>query len=792
MGKSAWSLPLGSLYVLLVILIFAVPHAAQGAIVYSQLTDEATSTSATLAFFKLPPGTSVPGGLKYIDLIAATRASGHAFQALIICRRFSDYTGNCPEMPDDAVVTGSVGLTNVPTKFTLPFTLGSTTPLSSSRYYAFGIRRTNGEASGIQLRGVTTTNTCIIAGCGSSGTPFVVLYDSEPAPETPDPVIIIPGILGSERNSAGEWVIDPILHTYDDLIATLDVNHYTPGTDLFTFPYNWRKSNVETALLLKQKIDEIKEICECDKVDLVAHSMGGLVARQYIQSDAYEDDVDQLIFLGTPHLGAPKAYLMWEGGEVGPFIDPQATLMEIILRHEGYEQDFPHLFNYIRTIPIDSVRELLPIYDYIFDGTQLRSYPTNYPQNVFLENLKINVDSLLSSGVEIHNIIGSVEPQKTIAGIDAVDTSEYAPKWEHGYPQDFYALLGDQGLLRGSGDGTVPLASASFVNSNLVTMPYEHIALPVQAEGEVYEILTGEEAGTLVQQFINIPNFKLIVIKILSPADIVVIAPNGVSKAGKNVSESERIPNSFYTGFNTETEFITILNPEDGEYKVIAEGTDSGTYTVETVYISDQGVVEASFTGNTTSGLVTELVVPVSSLNPEELEIQPTDAEPPVIIVAQPEAKDYLRSEELPIHVTAEDTSGVLSLATMFDVTPLSSESSIDLFFQLLGTHKVVAAAVDNVGNAATTTQIFRVVATLESILSDVERAYGLGWMVQSVRDKLVDKLQTARTKRGNEQEYDKFLSKDILNELERRRGSGLNEVGYQLLREDILWLINN
>jgi len=96
-----------------------------------------------------------------------------------------------------------------------------------------------------------------------------------------DPVIIVPGFLGSFEVS-GTWIMDPILHVYDDLLATLEANGYVRDTTLFTFPYDWRNSNVDTALLLKQKINGVKAICNCFKVDIVAHSMGGLVTRQYV------------------------------------------------------------------------------------------------------------------------------------------------------------------------------------------------------------------------------------------------------------------------------------------------------------------------------------------------------------------------------------------------------------------------------------------------------------------------------------------------------------------------------
>ncbi len=41
------------------------------------------------------------------------------------------------------------------------------------------------------------------------------------------------------------------------------------------------------------------------RVDIIGHSMGGLVSRNYIQSGIYADDVNRLITLNTPHSGSP-------------------------------------------------------------------------------------------------------------------------------------------------------------------------------------------------------------------------------------------------------------------------------------------------------------------------------------------------------------------------------------------------------------------------------------------------------------------------------------------------------
>ena len=54
-------------------------------------------------------------------------------------------------------------------------------------------------------------------------------------------------------------------------------------------------------------------------MDLVVHSMGGLISRQYLHSIAPSDPdkrpvVDHLVMLGTPNMGSQCAYLAWGVG----------------------------------------------------------------------------------------------------------------------------------------------------------------------------------------------------------------------------------------------------------------------------------------------------------------------------------------------------------------------------------------------------------------------------------------------------------------------------------------------
>jgi len=620
-----------------------------------------------------------------------------------------------------------------------------------------------------------------------------------------DPVIIIPGILGSAEHN-GQWVIDPIRHSYDDLIRTLEANGYSNGLNLFPFPYDWELSNVFTAGLLKLKIQQVKQICDCEKVDIVAHSMGGLIARQYIQSVDYDQDIDQLIFLGTPHLGAPKAYLMSEGAVLD--IDFFDQLLVTALSYDALTEGYLTLFDYIHQKPVLSIRELLPTFSYLFDESTLRSYPSNYPSNSFLENLESTKNSLLNSDVSVVNVVGIQEQQNTITALQVASSPETFPLWQHGRPVGLIEGIGNRGLLRGSGDGTVPFSSATAFG-NEVQVNSEHSNLPSVARGMVYQSLS---ASSLVIATSTRPQVEsLLEVRIFSPADIQIVAPDG-RRIGKNFEtgqEINEIVGAFYSGFLNEKEYVTIPNPLSGQYKIINMGNGNGEYLIRSVYISGATTTESSFQGETFPGLVAELNLNLDSNNLIN-ETSPADTFPPSISILMPVSKDYLHSEKIPLHSSIVDEGvGVVSSTTLFDGTPLTGTTTIDLFFQTLGFHTMIVTAKDFVGNESSSSVQFQVIATPSSTISDINRAYSLGWISKkSLRDRLIAAVRAAtfiqkvvekKVINGKItqtqavqiiEKLDKILGRAILFIVEFERGRGLNEQAYQTLKADILWLL--
>ncbi len=405
------------------------------------------------------------------------------------------------------------------------------------------------------------------------------LDDYKKIKEIVDPVIFIPGILGSDFDREGNLRVDTIWHKYDNLISSFQANGFILDKNFFLFPYDWRRSNAQTAILLKYKIKQVQKQTKISQVDIVAHSMGGLVARSYAERDNYAQNIDQLIFLGTPHRGAPKAYLMWEAGK-GYF-----WMLENHLKHEAKEKGYDNLGKYVRE-KVPSVRELLPVYDYLFDikKNKLRDYFNGYPRNEFLEELNQSEKLANLENLDIFNIVGKLKKDNTIGKIKVTEKT-FKDKWMDGMPLGYDENKLKEGLAYANGDATVPLKSAMAIMGNInQEMAVSHTQLPTQAQCFVLADLygkVGEEFGCNFVNKIAIPNILLF--RVFSPVDIAVIDPQG-RRIGKNFSKNDfydEIENAYYSGWKTDTEFISIPNPLKGDYKILTQGTGMGNYVIE-------------------------------------------------------------------------------------------------------------------------------------------------------------------------------------------------------------------
>jgi hypothetical protein len=97
------------------------------------------------------------------------------------------------------------------------------------------------------------------------------------------------------------------------------------------FGYNWLDDNAQSAQALGRRIDEIIErynhremshgcpLARCEKVILVTHSMGGLVARHCSEVLGYRDKIYGIVHGVMPATGAAAVYRRMKAGTEGPW-----------------------------------------------------------------------------------------------------------------------------------------------------------------------------------------------------------------------------------------------------------------------------------------------------------------------------------------------------------------------------------------------------------------------------------------------------------------------------------------
>ena len=99
---------------------------------------------------------------------------------------------------------------------------------------------------------------------------------------------------------------------------------------LRVFPYDWRVDLRVTADRLAAFLDGIAARTPDADLKLVCHSMGGLVARYYLESGLFTGraahaKVSLLVTLGTPHNGAPVAFAAAIGQHHVTFLSQEQT-----------------------------------------------------------------------------------------------------------------------------------------------------------------------------------------------------------------------------------------------------------------------------------------------------------------------------------------------------------------------------------------------------------------------------------------------------------------------------------
>ena len=98
---------------------------------------------------------------------------------------------------------------------------------------------------------------------------------------------------------------------YAPIIRHLEKTGYREDRNLFVFSYDWRRSIFDNAGALDRFV---REKVPDGKVDILAHSMGALVARAYVVHASGAERVARLFSAGAPFQGSVKVFQTVERG----------------------------------------------------------------------------------------------------------------------------------------------------------------------------------------------------------------------------------------------------------------------------------------------------------------------------------------------------------------------------------------------------------------------------------------------------------------------------------------------
>ncbi len=310
-----------------------------------------------------------------------------------------------------------------------------------------------------------------------------------PTPTPLTPVIVIPGLGGSwdmnailNGTAGSNWQIPDFVTVYKNLIASLVNDGYELNKNLFVFAYDWRKNLADLATDLDNYVSLLiatGKITLLDKLDLVGHSYGGLVARSYGQNVGLPR-IDKIITLGSPHQGVLDAYAAWEGATVWSNSWWQKAALELTMQlNQGVGESRVHTLR--RLSP--GIKDLLPTYDYLRSDGTLKSVSGLTAQNTALPALNsslASINELLWANAGI-----SHETKQFLRVQDRTWADEVSEKWADGKPID------DNPIEMAEGDGTVLLDSAvgSFTHSTQTSADHGEIVTNRPGLEKVFEEL---------------------------------------------------------------------------------------------------------------------------------------------------------------------------------------------------------------------------------------------------------------------------------------------------------------
>lgn len=423
-------------------------------------------------------------------------------------------------------------------------------------------------------------------------------------------------------------IYSSFIESMDKLVQNKSINAWK------SIPYDWRKGAYD--IVDPKMLDEVYALASTSrtgKIILVAHSNGGLVAKALMKTleDAGRANViDKSIFVAVPELGTPQAILSMLHG------DNQSVAGGLILSKgtsRTFSQNLPGAYGLLPSEAFFKNNPLTVISDFFSrkSDNSVSSYASmkNFlTANTFSKASSTDIDTplLLNSGLfglagKFHKTADIWKPASTTKSLSIFGWGLPTSK-SISYEKDIHCKQNDKfcpvtfsRYITSSGDGTVLTASRSGLADKIVFLNLKKIEEETGDEANHADILElpqlqdflidniiDADSGDYKKYFSTtepVDNDKWLYIKVHSPVDIHVYDEKGNHTGllenpavGADLENYEnKIPSSIYDGWGRVKQVIL---PYNQEYKISLDGTDTGTFTIETEVVQSDKVIASS------------------------------------------------------------------------------------------------------------------------------------------------------------------------------------------------------
>jgi hypothetical protein len=404
------------------------------------------------------------------------------------------------------------------------------------------------------------------------------------------------------------------LSTFQEIVEKLCAEF--PDREVYLFSYDWRKSCAENS----EKLAEFIDWLNVEKVDLVCHSMGGIVASAYYADNINTHKINRVITCGTPYEGSPKivnAMVNWDVLKSVGTVEEASK--DLILGLAGLRKDVKTSYaSSAELVPSKNYVSVIPMRQIVVYGEPMA--PVDIRQITYSEYLHCLAEIYAKDQVE-----GALAFQDSLRGAGGYNALL-------GYENAYFsigvnqktpgAVVFDTGggdvtdmVYEKTGDGTVPYLSGAvmrevenleprrwrrFPTDHSGTIGHHNEDLPSVDPGAdaslawVVDILRGGDSAAGNEPLNGDP---YIVARVACPVEVTVEQGGELlSSDGEDLSLTASFGRLDIIGADDE---IKMLCLDEGDYAVTLDGTDTGTmdYTLRRFDGEDNLTDERHFAG---------------------------------------------------------------------------------------------------------------------------------------------------------------------------------------------------